>query len=80
MKASTLIRLLLTVCLLWQVYTHAHWSVGVCLTLLVLGREMDGWIVGKIVQGFVKAKQEEDAEIKAMIERIRNGNKANQSN
>ena len=33
------IRLLLTVLLLWQVWTHSHWSVALSLTLVFVAAE-----------------------------------------
>jgi hypothetical protein len=41
------IRIILSILLLWQVWTHAHWSVSLCLTLIFIGLETFIYIVGK---------------------------------
>lgn len=40
MKLVTLIRIALTVALLVTVWWHSHWSVALCLTLLVTATEI----------------------------------------
>jgi hypothetical protein len=42
---KNIIRLMLTVLLLWQVFTHSHWSVGLSLTLLFIATEISTYIL-----------------------------------
>jgi len=40
-----IIRWILTILLLWQVFIHSHWSVGVCITLIFISFELIGYAV-----------------------------------
>jgi hypothetical protein len=44
-KMKHLIRCSLSVLLLWQVFLHAHWSVGVCLTLSMVAVEVQTLVI-----------------------------------
>jgi hypothetical protein len=39
-KISTIIRWILSILLLWQIWTHSHWSVALSLTLLFIYCEL----------------------------------------
>ena len=47
-----LIRTILTILLLWQVFTHAHWSVGVSLALIFIAIECIGQIYTKYIETY----------------------------
>lgn len=81
MKAPTLIRLLLSLILLWQVWTHAHWSVALCLTLIFVAREFEGYAMGRLVDAVKAQRQKEEQQVAAIIQEIvSRGNKTDQSN
>ena len=44
-EISTVIRLTLTVALLYEIWTHSHWSVALALTLIAVNSEcQDGML------------------------------------
>lgn len=47
---TTAIRLTLGALLLWQVWTHSHWSVALSITLLGLASELTGWTLKVVVR------------------------------
>lgn len=51
-KTTKTIRYLLTILLLWQVWTHSHWSVALSLTLNALAIET----VGEVIKIMFKKK------------------------
>ena len=48
MKFTDYVRFCLTILLLWVIFHHAHWSVGLALTLLFINVEVLGPWVRKI--------------------------------
>ncbi len=44
---ALVIRLFLTLGLLWIVWHHAHWSVALSITLMFIFAEIVGWILGR---------------------------------
>jgi hypothetical protein len=48
MKAD-IIRLILTIALMYEVWTHSHWSVALSLTLLAIGNECQGFMLRRFL-------------------------------
>jgi hypothetical protein len=43
------LRMLLSAWLLLVVFNHAHWSVGLCLTLLLVANEFDSLVIKRLL-------------------------------
>lgn len=54
---KSIVRWILTILLLWQIWTHSHWSVALSLTLIFLTFEWLVWILEKLDEMFDLSKK-----------------------